>query len=256
VDGVVFSAGESYLTLGSWADQAPAPSDYTGTSIYYRSLRTRERDALTVHDYLWRWDPDWFWCSRAFGAQHPVVRRYWPARYRRSDVYHRIIGLENRYRVVARIERLRGLAPRERVVQDVEIPVERTADFLRWYLEHVPMTPVWLCPLRLRAENPVVALGQDRPWPLYPLRAGTSYVNVGFWGTVRIAPGRSDGSLNREIEQTVTGFGGHKSLYSDAYYGEQEFWAAYGGETYHEAKQRHDPQGRLPDLYAKVVRRR
>ena len=25
--------------------------------------------------------------------------------------------------------------------------------------------------------------------------------------------------------------GGHKSLYSDAYYGEDEFWAAYGGEA-------------------------
>ena len=249
LDGVVFSAAESYLTLGSWADDVPAASDYTGPEIYYRSIRDRGRDALTAHDYLWRWDTDWFWCSRAFGAQHPVARRVWPARYRRSDVYHRIVGLENRFHVAAWVDARRGRPPRERVVQDIEIPVERTADFLRWYLAHVPMTPVWVCPLRLRA-------GGVRPWSLYPLRAGATYVNAGFWGTVPIAPGRADGDVNREIERRVADLGGHKSLYSDAYYGEQEFWAAYGGEAYPALKRRYDPDGRLLDLYAKAVQRR
>jgi FAD/FMN-containing dehydrogenase len=247
LDGVVFSAEESYLSLGSWADDVPAASDYTGRLIYYRSIRDRGRDALTAHDYLWRWDTDWFWCSRAFGAQHPWVRPVWPARYRRSDVYHRIVGLENRFHVAERLDARRGRPPRERVVQDIEIPVERTADFLRWYLDHVRMTPVWLCPLRLRS---------DRPWSLYPLRPGMTYVNAGFWGMVPISAGRSDGDVNREIERAVGDLGGHKSLYSDAYYGEEEFWAAYGGDAYRALKQRYDPDGRLLDLYAKAVQRR
>ncbi len=174
LDGVVFSPAEAYLTLGRWAEEVPAVSDYTAQEIYYRSLQRRGRDALTVHDYLWRWDTDWFWCSRAFGAQHPVVRRVWPAALRRSDVYHRIVGLENRFGVAARIDRRRGRPDRERVVQDVEIPVTRTAEFLRWFLDAVPMTPVWLCPLRLRETGgPLGPLTPgDRPWPLYPLRAG------------------------------------------------------------------------------------
>ncbi len=41
VDGTVFGPDECYLTLGSWADHAPATSDYTGAEIYYRSLQTR-----------------------------------------------------------------------------------------------------------------------------------------------------------------------------------------------------------------------
>ena len=109
------------------------PSDYTGQDIYYRSLRRRTRDALTTYDYLWRWDTDWFWCSAAFGVQHPVVRRLWPARYRRSDVYHRLVRLEHRHQVAARVDRWRGRPARERVVQDVEIPLDGTADFLRWF---------------------------------------------------------------------------------------------------------------------------
>jgi FAD/FMN-containing dehydrogenase len=257
MDGVVFSATEAYLVLGSWAEQVPAASDYTGQQIYYRSLREREQDALTVHDYLWRWDTDWFWCSRAFGAQHPALRRVWPARYRRSDVYHRIVGLENRHQVAARIDRRRGKPPRERLIQDVEVPLERTAEFVHWFLEHVPMTPIWLCPLQVRAHGgPLGDLPAGaQPWPLYPLQVGQPYVNVGFWGTVPIEAGQADGDVNRRIETAVADVGGHKSLYSDAYYSEQDFWDKYGGEAYGPVKQRYDPDGRLLDLYAKAVRR-
>ncbi|MPZ61234.1 MAG: FAD-binding protein [Propionibacteriales bacterium] len=246
VDGTMFGIGEAYLTLGRWADSAESPSDYTGDRIYYRSIRERSTDVLTVHDYLWRWDTDWFWCSRAFGVQNPRVRRIWPRRWRRSDVYHRLVGLENRYGVAARVDAWRGKPPRERVVQDVEIPVERTAEFLRWFAKEVGMSPVWLCPLRV----------SDGAWPLYPLEPGLVYVNVGFWGTVPIAEGGVDGDLNRMIEAKVAELDGHKSLYSDAYYDEAEFWAAYGGDTYHALKRTYDPDGRLLDLYQKVIQRR
>jgi FAD/FMN-containing dehydrogenase len=258
LDGVVFSTDESYLVLGAWADDVPSLSDYTGQEIYYRSLRDRDRDALTVHDYLWRWDVDWFWCSRAFGAQHPRLRRVWPASRRRSDVYHRMVALENRFHVAARLDAARGRPARERVVQDVEVPVGRTADFLRWYLDRVRMTPVWLCPLQVRAHGgPLgdVPAG-EQPWSLYPLRAGETYVNVGFWGTVPIEPGRADGDVNRDVEAAVSRFEGHKSLYSDAYYGEADFWARYGGAAYARLKERYDPDHRLLDLYAKAVKRR
>ncbi len=258
VDGVMFTTDELYLTLGRFDEHADGASDYTGQGVFYRSIREREHDVLTVHDYLWRWDTDWFWCSRAFGAQHPMVRRVWPRRWRRSDVYHRLVRLENRYQVAARVDRLRGRPPSERVIQDVEVPVEQTAPFLRWFADNVGMSPVWLCPLRVRSTGGpagTVADG-DRPWPLYPLRAGQVYVNVGFWGTVPIRDGERDGDVNRRIEQALTGFGGHKSLYSDAYYDEKTFHDAYGGDTYDRLKQRYDPDGRLLGLYEKAVGRR
>ncbi|MFU8854701.1 FAD-binding oxidoreductase [Micromonospora sp. SL1-18] len=254
MDGVMFSPGEAYLVLGTFTDEVAAvrPSDYTGQGVYYRSLQRLTRDVLTTYDYLWRWDTDWFWCSAAFGVQHPVVRRLWPRRYRRSDFYHRIVRLEHRYQVAARVDRWRGHPARERVVQDVEIPLDRTADFLRWFARTVKMTPVWLCPLRLREP---AGPGSARAWPLYPLQPGETYVNIGFWGSVPIAEGAADGDVNREIERAVSEAGGHKSLYSDAYYDRAAFDRLYGGETWRAVKDRYDPDHRLTGLYEKAVAR-
>jgi FAD/FMN-containing dehydrogenase len=190
LDGVVFSADESYLCLGTQSSVPGPVSDYTGQQVYYRSIRHENGvsdDRLTISDYLWRWDTDWFWCSGAFGVQNPRIRRLWPRRYRRSSFYWTLMKYEQRLHIGDRIEKLHGRPPRERVVQDVEVPIERSAEFLDWFLTTVPITPIWLCPLRLR---------NNEIWPLFPLRPRLSYVNVGFWSTV--AAGSSEGSANSE----------------------------------------------------------
>ena len=272
VDGVVFGPRECYLTLAHWTDRVegqPTPSDYTGERIFYRSIQERRTDVLTAHDYLWRWDTDWFWCSRAFGAQHPVMRRLWPKDKLRSDVYWRIVAFEQRHGVMAAIDAKRGRLPRERVIQDVEIPLDRTAEFLTWFLDTVPIEPVWVCPIQLRrqpasgSEPSGIRLTVDEPadpgrppWPLYPMRPDVPYVNVGFWSSVEIQPGRQPGDVNRAIEAKVTELGGHKSLYSDAYYDEATFARLYGGEASSAAKRHYDPQGRFPTLYEKAVHAR
>ena len=72
LDGTVFAPDEMYLTLGRFADAAPYTSDYTFERIYYRSIRERADGLPATRDYLWRWDTDWFWCSKNVGAQHPL----------------------------------------------------------------------------------------------------------------------------------------------------------------------------------------
>ena len=243
VDGTVFGPDEQYLTIGTFVSEAPAISDYTGMAVYYRSIQRREVDHLTVRDYLWRWDTDWFWCSRAFGVQRPLVRRLWPRRYRRSDVYRRLVAFDRRHRLSATLARWRGLPPEEAVVQDVELPVQHASKFLDIFHRDVGISPVWLCPLKLRASH---------VWPLYPLEPDELYVNVGFWSSVPLRPGQPDGSYNRLIEDAVSALGGHKSLYSTVHYEPEEFWQRYNGTAYAAVKRAYDPDGRLPDLFDKV----
>jgi FAD/FMN-containing dehydrogenase len=259
LDGVAFEPGEYYLTLAEWTDGVSTSStgekestggvgkasDYTGQQVFWRSIQERSSDLLTTHDYLWRWDTDWFWCSRAFGAQNPYLRRVWPRSKRRSDVYQRLLKLDTRFGIADRLDKRAGRPRRERVVQDIEVPLERLGEFLTWFDEHVGMRPVWLCPLRAKQE-----------WSSYPLEPGRTYVNVGFWGTVHVGPDAPESPMNRAIEAKVAELDGHKSLYSEAFYDRETFDQLYDGANLAAVKDRYDPDHRLSTLYDKAVGRK
>lgn len=250
LDGTVFSASEQYLTLGEMVSEVPrglTVSDYTGMGIYYRSIQHKREDVLTIHDYLWRWDTDWFWCSRAMGAQKPLIRRFWPKSKLRSDVYWKIVAWDRKFGFSAKAARIRRKPAREAVVQDIEVPSDRLAEFLDFFHSEVGIEPVWVCPLRQRDSNV--------RWPLYEFDPTVTYVNVGFWSTVALPPGvdPAEGRVNRRIEEMVTALDGRKSLYSTAFYDPETFWSIYGGSEYTRLKKSYDPDDRLLDLYQKVV---
>jgi len=246
VDGVAFAPDELYLNLGWFTDRAPAISDYGFEHIYYRSIRDKPLDYLTTHGYLWRWDSDWFWCSRHFLAENPVVRRLYGRAHLNSRTYTRLMRWNRRLGLTRALNRIRGLHP-EPVIQDVAIPVSRAAEFLEFLHQRIGIMPIWICPVRPRP---------DYRFALFPMTPGTLHVNFGFWDTVRSRERYSRGHFNRLVERKVQELGGIKSLCSDSYFPEEEFWNAYGWAAYERLKARYDPQRRLGDLYQKCVLRR
>ena len=56
----------------------------------------------------------------------------------------------------------------------------------------------------------------------------------------------------RVKKMKVSELKGHKSLYSDVYYSEDEFWKMYSKEHYQRIKQKYDPKSLLKDWYRKV----
>ena len=246
VDGVVFGAHDLVVNIGRFVDEAPACSDYGFEHIYYRSLLDKPVDHLRVADYLWRWDTDWFWCSKNFGAQHPLVRRLLGRRHLNSRTYTRLMRWNARWGLSQRLDRWRGQAS-ESVVQDVDIPVARAAEFLGFLLRDIGITPIWLCPIRAADA----ATGAT----LYPLTPGVRHVNFGFWDRVPRPAGSDPSELNRRVEQRVMALGGIKSLYSDSFFTPAEFAAAYRMDRYEALKARYDPAHRLLGLYEKCVLR-
>ena len=231
LDGTIFSRGEMYLTEGEFVDQAPAVSDYTYMDIYYRSIQRKPEDWLTAKDYIWRWDTDWFWCSKHFHVQNPSVRR-WVKWGLNSRTYQRIMRLS--YSI------LPDSGGTESVIQDVDIPIHNAPEFFDFLLSEIGITPVWMCPFKTRT------------WDLSPLREGL-HVNFGFWDVIPST--HEKGYFNRKIEQKTRELGGAKGLYSSAWYDEAEFWSIYDQPRYTQLKRTYDPQGVFPDLYAKCVRR-
>ena len=246
VDGVVFSAGEHYLVLGEFSDEAPYTSDYTYLKVYYRSIRERSEDYLTVRDYLWRWDTDWFWCSKNLYAQNPLMRRFLGRKRLNSIAYQKLMRWNTRVGLTRRLNALTGIH-RESVIQDVDIPLENAPAFINFFEREIGIRPVWICPAqhdRSRGE-----------YPLFPMRDDTLYINFGFWDGVRSRQTYPRGHFNRLIEDEVAKLGGIKSLYSESFYSQETFDQQFGGEHYRALKARYDPDNRLKDLYQKCVLR-
>jgi FAD/FMN-containing dehydrogenase len=246
VDGVAFEPDVLVLSTASFVAEAPQVSDYTFERIYYRSLLARDEDWLTAAGYIWRWDTDWFWCSKNLGAQQPLLRRLYGRDRLNSRTYTRLMRLNSRLGLTRLFDRLSGRS-RESVIQDVDIPVGAAAQFLEFFQREIRIRPLWICPI---GATPAA----DR-FPLYP-RTRALYVNFGFWDVVRTRERHEAGHFNRLVERTVAELAGIKSLYSDSYFERDEFRARYGGAAYAALKAKYDPQGRLGDLYDKCVLRR
>jgi FAD/FMN-containing dehydrogenase len=246
VDGSIFGADEMYLTLGRLRDSAPYTSDYTWLKIYFRSIRERRQDFLSIRDYIWRWDTDWFWCSKNLFVQNLPMRLLLGRRYLNSIFYQKVMRWNNRVGLTAWINRLSNKQP-ESVIQDVDIPIDKAAEFLRFFLDEIGIRPLWMCPIG----------GHDTSsnFPFYPLHGSGLFVNFGFWDIVPNRQHHPEGYFNRKIESKVSELGGVKSLYSDSFYDENRFWELYDGERYRELKRKYDPDGRLRNLYQKCVLR-
>ncbi|VTU38220.1 FAD-binding oxidoreductase [Variovorax sp. PBL-E5] len=245
VDGVVFGPQSLVLSTARFVDEAPSPSDYGFERIYYRSLLDTPVDHLRTHDYLWRWDTDWFWCSKNFGAQHPWVRRLFGRSHLNSRTYTRLMRLNARWGLTKRLAHWRGVVP-ESVIQDVDIPIASAPGFLDFLLREIGILPIWICPVR--------APDTTSPFTLYPLDDGL-YLNFGFWDVIESREPHEAGHFNRLLEQEVLRLGGIKSLYSDSFFTRDEFARAYGMASYEALKARYDPAGRAPHLYDKCVLR-
>jgi FAD/FMN-containing dehydrogenase len=246
VDGVVFDAGTLVLSRAAFVDPVAGvvPSDYTYERIYYRSRLEREIDHLTVRGYLWRWDTDWFWCSKNLGAQNPLLRRLYGRSRLNSRTYTKIMRFNSRHGITRRVAGLRGVHP-ESVIQDIDIPLARAEAYLAFLLRQTGILPILISPIRGARPH--------RRFPLYPLEPGTPYVNFGFWDVVQSRDAHAPGHFNRLVERETARLGGIKSLYSDSYFTRDEFEAAYDMTPYRALKAKVDPDGRALGLYEKCV---
>jgi FAD/FMN-containing dehydrogenase len=245
IDGVVFGPNDLYITLGTDVDEAPYTSDYTRQSIYYKSLKTRSEDYLTNYDYIWRWDTDWFWCSRIIKADKPIIRRLIGKNRLGSRTYSKMMYFEQRHQIGKRINRLQNKKPNESVIQDVEVPIKNALKFLDFFHKIIKIKPIWVCPTK--------STSKDWPYSLYPMNPSSLYINFGFWDSVKTTKNPDLGYYNKLIEAKIEELGGMKSLYSTSFYDRPKFEKLYNYPAYKKLKKRYDRDGRYKDLYDKVM---
>jgi hypothetical protein len=210
-------------------------------------------------EYLWRWDADWFWCTQIFpGLRSWIIRWLCGPEILRSDIYKKFNDA-----VISKVlEPLGRNKNEELVIQDIEIPISRSADWIRSFLRVVPSkrigkikltrpgqqqetVPIWLCPVIGTAS------------PLMPMDSSKLYINFGFWDAVEgpeTEGGMSVGNINRALETLTHEFEGKKTLYSSVFLSEEDFFEQYNGQHYKVIKGKYDPKGRLRGWYERLTK--
>lgn len=241
IDGVFFREVDMYITLAEFVDDAENISNYQYLNIYYESILEKKTDYLKTVDYIWRWDSDWFWCSKHFFMQNFIVRLLLGKFMLRSTVYWKIRRFFNTNKIAKKLVNLiKGNF--ETIIQDIDIPIEQAENFLRFFQREIRIAPIWICPVQSYHEH---------PYYFYTLKPDTLYINFGFWDN--IPSQKSKGYYNREIEKMTQKLEGLKSLYSDVYYPENEFWKIYDKSRYDTLKKQFDPENRLKNFYNKCT---
>ena len=173
-----------------------------------------------MYDYLWRWDTDWFWCSGAFGAAEPAGP---PALAAALAAQRRLPAGSSAWRTAS----ASPPASTARAASPSASGSSRTSRCRSSGL------PEFLALVRRRTSgcgrSGCARCARRADWPSYPLRAGRDLRQRRLLGH---RPDRARRRRRRRatgpIEAEVAELGGHKSLYSDAYYDRETFDRLYG----------------------------
>lgn len=243
IDGVVFNKNELYTCTGEFVDNAPFVSHYQYLNIYYTSIKKKQIDYLTIKDYIWRWDTDWFWCSKHFFMQYKLMRILFGKWLLKSTAYWKIRSFFNRNKMANFLFKvLKG--PTETIIQDVETPIENAEEFLDFFQKEIGIKPIWICP--------IMPFKIDVQYDFYKMDTQKLYINFGFWD---IIPSKKlKGFYNRLIEKKIQDLKGNKSLYSNSYYTYDEFWSIYDENDYDRLKAKYDPHNTLQNIYQKCIK--
>lgn len=242
IDGVIFKNHEMYIILGEFVDEAPYVSDYTYMNVYYKSIQQKKINYLTAYDYIWRWDTDWFWCSKHMGMHNWILRLLFGKFMLRSAVYWKINHLMSSNPL------LRSLSsffetPSESVIQDTLIPIHNASKFFDFFHTTIGISPIWICPFHFYHS--------EHPYTFFKIDPAPLYIDFGFWDIVPSA--KPKGFLNRLIERKTEELCGYKSLYSESFYSEEEFWQIHSKSDFLDLKRKYDPKRAFKDLFEKCV---
>ncbi len=128
VEGLYFEDRRYFLMTGRFVKQAPNVEDIVRKNVFYRLVEQRRDIYLRTFDYIFRYDPDWFWNVPETGFYN-LFRRYAPEDWRNSAFYTKYVATK------AKLLRSIGMASNdvEPLIQDWEVPWEnaRRADSLQ-----------------------------------------------------------------------------------------------------------------------------
>ncbi|MDD5012414.1 MAG: FAD-binding oxidoreductase [Candidatus Nanoarchaeia archaeon] len=229
IDGIIHSPTEYVLSVGNFVSSAPYTSSYDWTKIYFVSTKNRKEDYLKTVDYFFRYD-------KGLTSAHP-----------KSFIGRLLLGkFMSSTRTLQVAEKFHQIIPDNKIpiTIDLFIPFSRITKFMEWYQEDFNHFPLWCVPYRKM---------RDYEWISSSFLNSTKdelFLDIAIYGMKK-----KDGkNYYRILEEQLIKLGALKTLISNNFYSEEEFWTFWNKENYEEIKKRTDPDNIFRGLYEKTCK--
>lgn len=242
IESLVYSKNRMYMTLGEEIDKPNKLTSIYGKNLFYKAISRQGVIDLTTKDYIFRYDPEWFWNIPQNGI-YQLYRRISPKRFRNS-------GFFTRYNRLA--AKIKGKVPNqveddnlEMLIQDWEVPWRHAKSMLDFALEKVDLEwRPWLITL---IKTPAKATS-------YPMEKNELYLNLGCYSFAVKQKGAEKYHNTKIMDEYCFTHNGIKMLYSSTFLSEDDFGKVYNTAAYTKVKTKYDQKGLQPTLYEKTVR--
>ncbi len=241
IEGLLFADKRYYLMTSRQIDEVSFTHDILRKHVFYKLVQQAEDVYLKTKDYIFRYDPEWFW-NIPDTALHRLFRKYAPQRFRNSGFYVRYCQWQDAWQRLLPRQPTQHTEP---LIQDWEVPWEQGKTLLEYALANVDLR-----------GKPWVAVPIKTPVSptLYPIEADRLYFNLGCYCQVQKVRGAEDYHYTKILDRKCFELGGIKMLYSSSFLSRDEFDDLYNGSAYAGLKKKYDPGQRAYTLYEKVVR--
>ncbi len=242
VESLFYSPTEFYLMTAQTVDTTPMLHDIYRQQPFYKIARQQKDIYLSIKDYIFRYDPGWFW-NIPSAPVYNLAKKILPKSKLNSGFYARFKDWKMKY--IDKLPGFQSLKPyREPLIQDWEVPWEKAESLVEFALNLADL--------------------EDRPWLALPIRPASTptnypvdtkelYFNLGCYCYAKKVQEKEPYYLTREMDKKCWALSGIKMLYSSSFLSEAEFDGLYNSKAYHKLKAKYDPNKRQPTLYQKAV---
>lgn len=229
MDGIIHYSDKLVLSVANFVDFAPYTNKYDWLKVYYKSTEKRKEDYLKTLDYFFRYDRG--------------VTNVTPKSFLGRLFFGKFMDST---KVLRLVEKFRWLIPARKIpiTVDIFIPFSKFTEFIEWHKREINFFPLWCVPYK-RVQN--------YPWlsnDFLKKAKDKLFIDLALYGMKK----KDDKNYYKIIEDKLMEICGIKTLISNNYYSESDFWKTWNKENYYKIKHKTDPRNIFRDLYTKTCK--
>jgi hypothetical protein len=240
VEGLVYGPKEFYLTTGKEVSKPENLKTIYGDALFYQDISKNGTFTLPTKEYLFRYDPEWFW-NMPETAFFNTVRKLLPKKLRNSGFYTRYTKWEEKLQFKKSPSQDAEI---EHLIQDWEVPWKYAKALLIFVLGTVDLNTKPLALVLVKVPQSATN---------YPIMAKKLYLNVGSYSFIKRKPNQKRFDATKAIDDFCFSHEGIKMLYSSTFVSKPVFDRVYNGKGYAQLKKKYDPKKLTPTLFDKAV---